>query len=258
MIELPDIVADGRRLEVAEIPAVRPGPTLVLLHEGLGSVSTWGRFAAQVSARLGLRVVAYSRAGYGRSDPVPLPRPLDYMQREALGPLPTLLDALQIDDAVLIGHSDGGTIALVYAASEHGRTRTRGLFLMAPHVSCEDCSVAAIERSQRAYEDTDLREKLARHHAHVDVAFSGWSRAWLDPAFRDWTIAPYLPRIRAPTMVVQCEDDAYGTLRQVDAIEAGSGGPVQRLVLPTGGHAPHKHRPEAVLDALDAFVGCQR
>ena len=254
MSDHAQMLVHGQRLEVVEIPAVRAGPTLVLLHEGLGSVSAWGRFPRAVATRTGLRVVVYSRAGYGRSEPVSLPRPLDYMEREAHGSLPALLDALAIDDAVLVGHSDGASIALVYAASEHGRTRTRGLFLMAPHVFCEDLSVIAIERSKRAYQDTDLRERLSRHHDDVDVAFWGWNEAWRDPGFRNWTIAPYLADIAAPAVVVQSEADPYGTLDQVEAVEAGSGGPVQRLLLSDCGHAPHKDRPEAVLDALAAFV----
>lgn len=248
----------GTQLEVARLGQERSGPTVVLLHEGLGSVSAWRSFPETLSERLGLPVFVYSRAGYGGSDPVSLPRPLDYMQREGLEVLPALLDAAGIDDAILVGHSDGASIALVYASTPHGHERVRGLVLMAPHVFCEDRSVAAIERTRDAYEQTELRTKLARHHAHVDVAFWGWNRAWLDPGFREWTLEPFLPEVRAPALLIQSEDDPYGTLRQLDAIQAGVAGPTERLELSDCGHAPHRERPTATLEAIASFAEALR
>ncbi|MCZ7678331.1 MAG: alpha/beta hydrolase [Sandaracinaceae bacterium] len=247
-------VIAGRALEVARIGRSDAGPTLVFLHEGLGSVSAWRDFPAAVARATSCPALVYSRAGYGRSDPVALPRPLTYMHDEAREVLPELLDATGVDDAVLIGHSDGGSIALMYAASSHGRARVRGLVLEAPHVFCEDRSVEAIARARDEYLHGGLRERLARHHADVDVAFWGWNRAWLDPDFREWNIESFLPEVRAPALVIQSDDDPYGTLRQVDAIEARSGGPVERLVLDRCGHSPHRDRPDEVLAAVARFV----
>lgn len=244
----------GVGIEVAFVGPPTGSPTLVLLHEGLGSVSTWRDFPRQLSEATGHRVLVTSRAGYGDSDPVPLPRPLSYMEDEAHGPLPALLDALALDDVVLVGHSDGASIALVYAATAHAAGRLRGLVLEAPHVFCEDRSVEAIERTKDQYLHGDLRRRLARHHHDVDVAFWGWNRAWLDPSFRRFDLQRFLPGVRVPTLLVQADDDPYGTLAQLDAIERGVRAPVVRHVLTGGGHAPHRERTAEVLPLIATFV----
>ena len=252
---MPDLYAGGRRLEY-EWHGPPPGaaPTLVFLHEGLGCISLWRDFPARLAAATGCGALVYSRAGYGYSDPVPLPRPLRFMHEEALVVLPEVLAAAEVQDAILVGHSDGGSIALIHAGGVPGAP-VRGLCLEAPHVFCEDLSVASIALAAEKYRQGDLRRALERHHgANVDVAFWGWNQAWLDPAFRGWNIQEYLGGIRCSALVVQGEDDEYGTLAQVDAIEAGSGGSVQRLVLPACGHSPHRAQPEATLAAMSAFI----
>ena len=199
----------------------------------------------------GRRTVTYSRAGYGRSGPVPLPRPLTYMHHEADVVLPALLAALGIERPVLVGHSDGASIALLAAGAG---LPVGALVVLAPHVIVEDVSVAAIAAARTAYAETDLRERLARHHDDVDVAFRGWNDAWLDPAFRDWDITDRLPGITAPVLAIQGADDPYGTTRQLDLIAAGVRGPFERLVLPAVGHAPHLEAEAAVLAAIAAVI----
>jgi pimeloyl-ACP methyl ester carboxylesterase len=253
-----NVVVDRVRLEVEWIEpasAHRRSPVVVFLHEGLGSISTWRDFPASLAEKAGLRGMVYSRAGYGGSDGTSLPRPLDYMQREAIDVLPKLLDAAGIDDAILFGHSDGASIALVYASTAHGRARTRGLVLEAPHVFCEEKSVRAIAIARDEFLHRRLRERLARHHGpNTDAAFWGWNDAWLDPGFRAWTIESFLPEVTCPVLVVQSDDDPYGTLRQVDAIESGCAGPVSRLILEQCGHAPHRDHFEAVVAASARFI----
>jgi len=224
-------------------------PVVVMLHEGLGCVAMWRDFPAKVAEATGLRVLAYSRAGYGGSDPVPLPRPLTYMQDEARESLPRLLAAAGIDDAILFGHSDGASIAVVFAGSSPV-ARVRGLVLEAPHVFCEDLAVTSIAGAREAYLRGDLRARLARYHGeNTDNAFWGWNDAWLDPGFRAWNIEEFLPRVRVPSLVIQSASDPYGTLAQVEAIERGSGGPVRRAIVGLG-HSPHKEQPEAVIAAV--------
>jgi pimeloyl-ACP methyl ester carboxylesterase len=225
----------------------------VFLHEGLGSVSTWREFPRQLAEATGCGALVYSRAGYGGSDPVPLPRPLRFMHDEAQV-LSEVLDAASVRDGVLIGHSDGASIALIHAGSGPG-AHVRGLALEAPHVFVEDVTVRSIEKAAESYRVGDLRRALERHHgANVDVAFWGWNGAWLDPDFRSWDLQEFLPGIRVPVLLVQGEQDAYGTLRQLDAIDSGCAGPVRRLVLPDCGHAPHRDQPERTLAAMAAFV----
>ncbi len=241
-------------LEYAKIDGPSEAPTLVFLHEGLGSVSTWRDFPAAVAARTNCPALVYSRGGYGRSDPVPLPRPLTYMHDEAFEVLPRVVEHFGLGRVVLIGHSDGGSIALLYASTESGRSRVDGLVLEAPHVFCEAISVEAIERARAAYREGDLRAKLARHHEHVDVAFWGWNGAWLDPEFLHWNLESHLARVVAPTLVVQGREDPYGTLDQVRAIAEGVTGPVQELVLGACGHAPHRDARDETLEAIATFV----
>jgi pimeloyl-ACP methyl ester carboxylesterase len=200
--------------------------------------------------------LVYSRWGYGKSDPRAPPWPLTYMHVEALASLRQVLEAADVRDAVLVGHSDGGSIALIFAGSGLPQAqRVRSLVLLAPHVFVEDVSVSSIAATADAYRTGDLRERLERRHgANVDGAFWGWNGAWLDPGFRTWNIEEYLPRVRVPSLVIQGRDDPYGTLAQVDAVERAAGAPVTRLVLDACGHSPHRDQPDAVVDAIRRFV----
>jgi pimeloyl-ACP methyl ester carboxylesterase len=229
-------------------------PTLVFLHEGLGCVARWRDFPRAVAAATGRAALVYSRRGYGASDPAPPPWPLDFMKHEALRVLPDLLAREGIEDAVLVGHSDGASIALVYAGAI-GRA-VRGVAVMAPHVFVEDVCVRAITALRAQYEDpaTLVRQKLAKHHADVDGAFLGWSGAWLDPEFRKWDLTGTLPGVKVPVLVIQGEDDEYGTLAQVDAVCTGVSGPNRRVVLTGCGHVPHRDRPAETLAAVAGFV----
>jgi pimeloyl-ACP methyl ester carboxylesterase len=242
----------GHRLECVRIRGAKSAPTLVFLHEGLGSVALWKDFPARVAAATGCPVLVYSRAGYGRSSPAPLPRAPDYMHVEALTVLPALLDRLGIADPVLIGHSDGASIALLHAGS--GSRPVRALVALAPHVFVEDMSIASIDEVRRQYETTDLREKLARRHADPDAAFRGWNDIWLAPAFRSWNIEACLPGVRCPLLLIQGRDDEYGSAAQLDAIERQVGGKVARIELADCRHSPHRDQPEATLAAIADFV----
>lgn len=245
----------GTRIEYAwHGPPGPAAPTLVFLHEGLGCVSLWRDFPRLLAEATGWGAFVYSRAGYGGSDPVPLPRPLDFMQQEGRDVLPALLDAAGVREAVLFGHSDGASIALVHAGSGGG-ARVRGVVLEAPHVFCEELSVRSIAAAGEAYRAGPLRQRLRRHHGtNVDCAFLGWHDAWLDPGFRQWSIAEFLPRVRVPVLQIQGEDDEYGTEAQLFAVENGCAGPVRTLRLANCGHAPHRSQPERVLQATAAFV----
>lgn len=252
------ITAGGARLECRWWGAHDcVGPTLVLLHEGLGCIAMWRDFPALLHRRTGLRVFAWSRAGYGGSDPADLPRRIDYMHVEGREVAGAVLDAAGIDDAVLVGHSDGASIAIVHAG-EHARgpaPRIRALVLLAPHVFCEDVGIESIRAAGRAYRAGRLRERLARYHGdRVDEAFFGWHDAWLRPGFRQWSIESFLPRITAPVLLIQGGRDAYGSVAQLDAIERGVAGRVTRRWLEDCGHAPHRERPKETLDAIAAFV----
>lgn len=252
---MPHLTAGGRQLEFEwHGPGPAAAPTLVFLHEGLGCVTTWRDFPARLAETTGWGALVYSRAGYGRSEPVPVPRPLRFMHDEALLVLPEVLEAVGVREAVLVGHSDGGSIALIHAGGAP-TARVRGLLLEAPHVFCEDLSVRSIARAAEKYREGDLRRALERHHGdNVDIAFWGWNRVWLDPDFRAWNIEEYLGRVRCPVLVIQGADDEYGTVAQIDAIEAGCGGPVSRLILPDCGHSPHRDQPDATLGAMASFV----
>lgn len=249
-----ELVVAGHRLEhVWHGPGPGDAPTLVFLHEGLGSVSLWRDFPRRLAEATGCGALVYSRAGYGRSDPAPPPWPVRYMHEEA-AVLEEVLDRAAVSEAVLVGHSDGGSIALIHAGSHPGG-RVRALVLLAPHVFVEDVGLRSIAAAGDQFRAGDLRRALERHHGpNVDGAFWGWNGVWLDPAFRSWNIEEFLPRIRVPVLVVQGADDPYGTLRQVDAIAAGCAGPVERLVLPQCAHAPHREQPERTLEAAIAFL----
>jgi pimeloyl-ACP methyl ester carboxylesterase len=241
-------------LDYDDIPAKREGaPPLVLLHEGLGSVALWRDFPSLLAAATGCRTITYSRQGYGNSDRLAEPRLVDYMHREAREILPQVIDALSIDDPVLIGHSDGASIAMIYAGD--GRWQTRALVLMAPHVFVEDVTIAGTAAAKAAYQSTDLRERLARYHGDVDDAFWGWNNIWLNPEFRQWNIENTLGGIRCPILMIQGSDDEYGTLAQFERIRAGvSTTQITELVLPDCRHSPHRDQPAATLRAITDFV----
>jgi pimeloyl-ACP methyl ester carboxylesterase len=228
-------------------------PTIVMLHEGLGSVDLWGDFPEKLQAATGTGVFVYSRAGYGASSPVPLPRPLDYMHREALDVLPELLDAIGFRRGLLLGHSDGASIATIYTGGLQDH-RIRGLTLIAPHFMVEDISVASIAATKTSYESADLKARLARWHANVDNAFYGWNDAWLDPKFRDWDISDYLAYIRVPVQIVQGADDRYGTVRQIEIAEQECYCPVDVAIIPSAAHSPHREAPDVALQAVADFA----
>jgi pimeloyl-ACP methyl ester carboxylesterase len=246
------IEIDGCQLEYRTLPGAADRSWLVFLHEGLGSVSLWRDFPGTLARRLGRRALVYSRRGYGRSDALEGPRTPDFMHREARDVLPRLLGALGIRRPILIGHSDGASIALIRAAE--APEDVEAVVAMAPHVFVEPISVKSIAQVTETYARGDLRQRLARHHTHVDDAFRGWSDIWLSPAFRDWSLLADVARLRRPTLVIQGLDDEYGTLAQVEAIAEGAAGPVQRLVLEQCGHAPHRDQEGAVLEAIGGFV----
>jgi pimeloyl-ACP methyl ester carboxylesterase len=234
-------------------PSPDVAPTIVMLHEGLGSAGLWGDFPDRLQAATGAGVFVYSRAGYGASSAVKLPRPLDYMHVEALQVLPKLLDQIGFRRGLLVGHSDGASIAAIYAGGVQDH-RVRALALIAPHFIVEDISVTSIAEIKQAYETANLKEKLARWHADVDNAFYGWNGAWLDPEFRNWDISEYLAYIRVPVAIIQGADDQYGTLRQVEIAEAECYCPVDVTILRDAGHSPHREAPEATLTALSDFA----
>ena len=247
------IVADGKRLEAAAFgPPPDAAPTLVLLHEGLGCVALWRDFPERLADATGLGVFVYSRAGYGRSASVDLPRPLDYMTREARFSLPAALGAIGFREGLLIGHSDGASIAAIHAGAEADQ-RVKGLVLMAPHFFTEGPGLASIAEARRAYDSGDLRARLAKYHAHVDSAFRGWNEAWLDPGFKAWNIEAFIDGWRAPALVIQGADDQYGTLAQVGAVQKRSPAPVETLILEGCRHSPHLEKPEATLEAIARF-----
>ena len=234
-------------------PPPAEAPTLILLHEGLGCVSLWKSFPAELARATGWGVFAYSRAGYGRSSPVTLPRPLDYMAREAEDVLPAVIDAVGAQDIVLLGHSDGATIAATYAGSVSDM-RIRGIALLAPHFFTEAEGLAAIAQSKQDYEQGDLKERLSKHHDHPDQAFFGWHDVWVSDGFRDWNAGDEIDHWRIPCLSIQGHDDAYGTMAQIDEIETRIYSPHDRVDLANCGHAPHQEQPEATLNALTEFT----
>jgi pimeloyl-ACP methyl ester carboxylesterase len=249
-----EIVINGRRLETAwHGPPPDRAPTLVLLHEGLGCVAMWRDFPTRLAERTGYGVFAYSRAGYGKSEPAPLPRGVGYMHEEALQVLPAVLDQACIRKAILVGHSDGASIATIYSGGAQD-FRIRGLALMAPHFFVEDISIRSIAAAKEAYYRGDLRAKLARHHANVDAAFRGWNDAWLHPDFRNWRIDDHVAHVRVPMLIIQGEDDQYGTTEQMRLAEADSYCPVEVHLLERCGHAPYLDQPEKTLAAVADFA----
>lgn len=243
---------------------VGPGPaeaaTLVFLHEGLGCVDLWKDFPDRLAERTGLGALVYSRPGYGRSDPVKDLLAIDYHLTEALEVLPKVLSAAGVRRAVLVGTSDGGTISLMYAGKDGGTDvwagRIEAVISMASHVFNEEVTIKGIQEAKAAYETTNVREKLARYHGdNVDWAFWSWCNVWLSPEFRDWNVERFLFGITVPVLVLQGEDDHYGTLAQVEAIARQVSGPAETAIIADCGHSPYLEQPGDTLDAMAAFIG---
>jgi len=242
------------RLEYRMIgPRPDMAPTVVMLHEGLGSVGLWGSFPDQIAAATDAGIFVYSRAGYGQSAPGKLPRSTAFMHEEACEVLPRVLDAIGFQRGLLLGHSDGGSIATIYAGSVQDH-RVRGLVLLAPHFFTEDMGVAEIRRARGAFAEGTFRDKLKRWHADVDCAFRSWGEPWLDPEFRKWDITDALGYIRVPILIVQGDQDQYGTLRQLEVAKQECFCPVETLVLPGIRHVPHREAPEVTLKAVAGFI----
>lgn len=249
------IKAAGRRLAVLRLQPEAPldGPPLVFVHEGLGSIALWKDFPAALCERLRRPGIVYDRWGHGRSEPLDRPRDARYLHDEALTFLPAVLDALEIPRAVLVGHSDGGTIALLFAAAHP--ERTAAIVTEAAHVFVEDITLAGIRAAVEAYARTDLRQRLARYHGDkTDALFHAWHEIWLSPTFAPWNIESELPRITCPALVLQGVEDEYGTAGQVDAIARGVAGPVETALLPGCAHVPHHQARDATLGLMADFV----
>ena len=235
-------------------PGPDNAPAIVFLHEGLGCVEMWRDFPEHVGEDTSCGALVYSRAGYGKSDPITLPRPVQFMHDEALEVLPSLLDAFEIREAILFGHSDGGSISLIYAGSVDD-SRIKGLVLEAPHVFVETLGIESIKKAKQNYELGSLKNRLLKYHGdNVECAFRGWNDVWLNPDFRCWNIESLLPNIKVPVLVLQGEDDEYGTQRQVEIIRDSCNGPVETTIFPHCGHSPHRDHPLAVRESVKNFV----
>lgn len=233
-------------------PPPTVAPTLVLLHEGLGCVSLWRDFPERLAAATGWGVFLWSRAGYGLSDPAPRRPSLEFLTKEAREVLPEVLDAAGVETAVLLGHSDGATIAAIHAGSVHD-PRVRGLVLMAPHFFREPAGLDAIRQARRAFETGDLKDRLAKYHRDVEATFNGWCDPWLDPASDGWNVEEVITGFRAPTMVIQGDADRYGTLAQVETVAENAPVPVQVEILPGCGHSPHLENGDTVVALVAGF-----
>lgn len=258
MINLDDsgfLDIGAQRLEYRMIgPRPEAAPTLVMLHQGLGCVGMWEDFPEKLQAATGAGVFVYSREGYGQSSPVTLPRPLSFMHQEAQKTLPQILDAIGFQRGLLVGHSDGGSIAAIYGGS-HQDHRVGGLVLIAPHFIVEDATVAAIVAVRKAYDLTDLRARLGRWHADADATVHGWSDVWLKGDFRKWDLTEFLAYIRVPVLIVQGEHDQYGTVRQIEIAQQECYCPVEVALLPGAMHVPQREAPEVTLKVVSDFIG---
>jgi len=245
----------GRRLEIAwHGPGPDEAPTLIFLHEGLGCVDMWRDFPAKLADITGCGSLVYSRLGYGRSESCHLPRPIRYMHDEGLYVLPELIKAAGVRECILIGHSDGGSIALIYAGGTPAAP-LRGMITEGAHVFCENINIQSIRKAKELYLTSNLLEKLKKYHgANTDCAFRGWNDAWLHPDFLFWNIEEYLPEINVPIMIIQGENDNYGTIAQVETIDKKTAVNSEILMLAECGHSPHKDREEAALEGMKRFV----
>jgi pimeloyl-ACP methyl ester carboxylesterase len=243
---------DGVRLEYVQIGGDAAKPTLVFLHEGLGSIAMWRDFPQSVATATRCPVMVYSRRGYGQSDPLPGPRDVQYMHHEAQKVLPQVLAQLGITRPVLIGHSDGGSIALIYAGSHAGPVA--GVVSMAAHVFVEDLTVTSIAQAREAFLATDLGQRMARYHRDSAHTFWGWNEIWLLPAFKQWNIEEFVPKIDVPILVIQGIDDEYGTRAQCDSIARHATAPCEVLMLDRCRHSPHRDQPDMTRAAIGRFV----
>jgi pimeloyl-ACP methyl ester carboxylesterase len=242
------------RLEYRMIgPRPDAAPTIVMLHEGLGSVGLWGSFPDEIAAATGAGVLVYSRAGYGKSSVGKLPRSTSFLNEEACEVLPRVLDAIGFQRGMLLGHSDGASIAAIYAGSVQDH-RVRGVVLIAPHFFTEEMGLTEIRRARKSFESGGLREKLTRWHDDVDSAFRSWNVPWLDPAFEKWDITEALGYIRVPILIVQGENDQYGSLRQIEAAQQECFCPVETTILPGIRHVPYREAPELTLKIVADFI----
>ena len=248
------IEIDGKAIDSQWLgPSASEAPTIVLLHEGLGSIALWKDFPERLVRATGCGVLSYSRWGHGASSPLAEPRTLAYLHEEASEALSSVIEHFAIPSPpILMGHSDGASISLIYAGSTD--RPVAGLVLEAPHVFVEDITSKGIKEAASVYRTTDLRDKLARYHDDPDGVFRTWNETWLDPTFRSWNIEEVLPGINCPILLIQGEDDQYATLAQIEAIARQVSGPVETLVLPGCGHAPHDEQPEGVLVAVARIV----
>ncbi len=244
---MPVVEAAGHQIEYERIPGY---PTIVFLHEGLGSIAMWKDFPRRLAEATHCGALIYSRYGYGRSEPLSAIRTPDFMHREAESTLPDLLRKLEIDRPILFGHSDGGSIALIHAATHP----VRGAIVLAPHLFVEEVSLAGIREIQANYDSGDLRKKLARYHDDPDSAFRGWSEIWLNPDFRSWNIENLLPKITTPVLAIQGIDDQYGSMEHLDRIARDVPG-ARLLKLSNCRHSPHLDQPDAVIEASARFIG---
>ena len=233
-------------------PDRKDSPTLVFLHEGLGCSALWRGVPEKIRDKLGKpSVLVFSRAGYGRSTPLQGDRPVTYMHQEALEMLPRVLKALEIERPILVGHSDGGSIALIHAGAGFP---VAALVLIAPHVIVEDQSINGIAAARDIFLSTNLQEKMSKYHLDAESTFWGWNRVWLSPEFKQWNIEEYLPSIDAPILAIQGDMDEYGTLAQLDLIDRGVAGEVKRKIVPGAKHSPHLQFTEEVVEAVVEFV----
>jgi len=228
-------------------------PTIVFLHEGLGSIGQWRDFPAALCLMTGLDGLVYDRWGYGKSDPVSLPRPVRYLHEEALTTLPEVLQKCDVGEAILVGHSDGGSMALMFASIYP--KQILGIVTEAAHVFVEDVTVKGIEEAVQIYRTTDLPERLSKYHgANTDLMFRGWAETWLSPEFRSWNVEEYLPGVTCPVLAIQGVDDQYGTPAQVESITGKVSGPARKLLIPACGHIPHHEARAVVLSEINRFV----
>jgi len=227
--------------------------TLVLLHEGLGCIELWRDFPDKLAQATGCGVLVYSRAGYGKSDPCTLPRQTDYMHREAMDVLPQILDYAGVKNCILVGHSDGASIAAIYAGTAQD-FRVRAQVLIAPHFFAESISLSSIENAKQQYLEGDLRDKLAPYHSNVDCAFNGWCDVWLSEDFRQWNISEVIDYFRVPVLGIQGHDDQYGTMAQMQEIESRCYAPFEQLVLDDCKHSPHLQQTEQTVSAISSFT----
>jgi pimeloyl-ACP methyl ester carboxylesterase len=250
---MPFLNAAGRSLHYQRIEGEAGKPALVFLHEGLGSIRQWRDFPAKLCAATGCTGFVYDRYGYGQSEVLAEPRrTVRFMHDEALIALPELLTAASLKDPILIGHSDGASIALIHAGAGHA---VRAVVAMAPHVFIEPICISSIRKATETFETTDLPARLGRYHKDARKTFYGWADVWLDPQFEGWDIrADYLPGVRCPVLAIQGRDDEYGTMEQLEEIKRRVSGPCERVKLENCGHAPYRDQAESVLEKVETFI----